>query len=373
MSNLKILHLLSSPNVGGSETLVINQILRSKNKNINYFLCCINGTGSVKKLAIESGIKFNSLDCLSILDYFGAFFKLKKYIYDNNIDIIHVYGFRCDLLARILKPHYQALVSAIHTVYTTRSNITFLIDSVTSNRVDRFISNSLIGRDYHATRSLINPNKICAVHSGVDINKFHNANIDYSCPDTINIVLLGTINKNKGHFVALNAIYSLIQQNVTNFVLTCVGRDDTNGNFLQSVNRLGLNRFVNIIGYCSNPKLLEVLKSSDIQILPSYSEGLPTAIMEGMSMQLPVIATKCGGITEIINDGINGILIESNNYEALTSAIKLLIQNNDLRLEMGKNARKTIEDNFSIDTMISEIEDIYQSIIVDDISWNIKS
>ena len=89
------------------------------------------------------------------------------------------------------------------------------------------------------------------------------------------------------------------------------------------------------------------MQRSDLLILTSTTEGLPRSILEAMATGLPVIATKVGGVPEIIRDGVDGILVDSGDSDAVAEALERLL-NPSVRSAMGQTARKHVSENFTI-------------------------
>ncbi len=96
-------------------------------------------------------------------------------------------------------------------------------------------------------------------------------------------------------------------------------------------------------------------------ILPSYNEGLPLAILEAMGWSLPIISTPVGGIPELVISHKNGLLVTPGNIKQLSSAMELLIENENLRLFLGSNARKNVEP-LDIKNCSIRLADIYNSL-----------
>ncbi|MBU1616093.1 glycosyltransferase, partial [bacterium] len=93
--------------------------------------------------------------------------------------------------------------------------------------------------------------------------------------------------------------------------------------------------------------------------LSSLFEGLPRAIMEAMSASLPVVATDVGGVSELVQDGVTGILVPPGDGEAMASGIRRLLQDPDLRERMGASGLKKIRQEFSFERMVEQMEEIY--------------
>jgi glycosyltransferase involved in cell wall biosynthesis len=98
-------------------------------------------------------------------------------------------------------------------------------------------------------------------------------------------------------------------------------------------------------------------------VLPSRSEGLPNVLLEAMSCGLPVIASDVGGNLDLIQSGKNGILFEEGNYEQLRSAIETILDDQQLKEKLGKNARQTIVSNYAMEQVSSAYINLYNKLL----------
>ncbi|MBI4734102.1 MAG: glycosyltransferase family 4 protein, partial [Rubrobacteridae bacterium] len=101
------------------------------------------------------------------------------------------------------------------------------------------------------------------------------------------------------------------------------------------------------------------LADLDLFAFPSTHEPFGIAILEALAMGIPVVATKAGGIPEIITDNHNGLLAKPNDEYSLAACIKKLIEDETLRCRLTENGRRHVVDNFSIDTMTAKISEVY--------------
>lgn len=101
------------------------------------------------------------------------------------------------------------------------------------------------------------------------------------------------------------------------------------------------------------------MRSADIYIQPSRSEGIGLALMEAASASLPLVGTKVGGIPEVVRDGDNGILVESENAEMLAEAISKLLCDTELRQRLGANSLKIYKETFSVESGVRQTVDYY--------------
>ena len=106
---------------------------------------------------------------------------------------------------------------------------------------------------------------------------------------------------------------------------------------------------IEVLGYRSQSEVAKALERSDVLVLPSFAEGVPVALMEAMVSGRPVIATRVGGVAELVEDGVSGRMVSPGNAQALTEAISDLAASPKRRREMGEAGRIKVRAEFDID------------------------
>jgi len=124
---------------------------------------------------------------------------------------------------------------------------------------------------------------------------------------------------------------------------------------------LGIAPNVRFLGRRSN--VPDILRTLDIFVLPSLSEGMSNTILEAMSCKLPVVATNVGGNSELVVHGLTGLLVQRNNHEEMCRKLEELVMNPDKREQMGSQGRKRVGSFFSIGKMIKNYESLYISML----------
>jgi len=370
MKKINVLHFLTTSNIRGSENLVMNMISNGNLDKFNYYICTLFPHGKLYDLCQERGIKIFSLN--TELNFIFAFFRLRNLMKMFDVDIIHVYGLRVDLLTRFssLFTKRKIVVSAIHSVCEKCPRVVFFVDKFFSSFVDLYISNSHQGAEFHKMMTGIKSDKYSVIHSGIDTDEFKSGNTkefgnlfrekNNISNNGLIISLLAGITGEKGHDIALDALEEIIRTHPnTEIKLIFIGKDYTNGNILNLIESKGLEDSVLLLGHCDLETVHQILDETNISILPSEREGLPTSMIEAMSYELPVIATNVGGTSELIKNGKNGFLIEPLDKKDLVKKISTLIEDKNLRAKLGKLGRKTIEEKFSIKKMSFLIEKKY--------------
>jgi L-malate glycosyltransferase len=106
-----------------------------------------------------------------------------------------------------------------------------------------------------------------------------------------------------------------------------------------------------------------ILACCDIAVLPSKAEGLPNAVLEYFASGLPTVASQVGGNCEIVQDGVTGLLIPSEDSAALTKALLHLLRDPDAAASMGTRAREFVSANFSFQRMIEKTDQLYSELL----------
>ena len=120
--------------------------------------------------------------------------------------------------------------------------------------------------------------------------------------------------------------------------------------------------FVKFIGWVSGAEKEKYLNECGILVLPSYYEGFPVSIIEAMLRRSAVVASCVGGIPDIIDDGIDGLLVPAKDTKALRERLTKLIDDNDLAKELGINGQKKVIENYSVEENIKRLMEIYSKL-----------
>ena len=232
--------------------------------------------------------------------------------------------------------------------------------------VHPFITRHIVNSDFVAyqlqeTEGVI-LEKIVKIYNGIDFDVFTPTSHTLKAHDSIfTIAMVGELNFAKGYFDLFTALDHLKNSGVTNWKLLFIGKDifQIIDKFNEYINKFSLNNFVTYLGQINNVQ--DFLNTAQIFVLPSHSESLPNSIIEAMGCQLPVIATNVGGIPELVDDGVTGLLVPPQRPDLLAEAIKKLIQNPEMARLMGEKGRIRAIEKFSLDRSAREFQALYTS------------
>ncbi|BAY17458.1 group 1 glycosyl transferase [Anabaenopsis circularis NIES-21] len=224
----------------------------------------------------------------------------------------------------------------------------------------RFIVLSTSWKNYYIDHLGLNAEQVCVLSNPV---KFPTKVAQRIIAKKVNFLFLGRIGQRKGAFDLIQAFAAMPDENKQNAELIIAGDGDTE-QAKNLVEELQLSDCINILSWVNEQQRDTLLAKADVFILPSYNEGLPMALLEAMSWELPVITTPVGGIPELVIPNQNGLLVEPGKIQELSIAMQHLINNPELRQSLGHNARESVR-SFDVNQYMNYLSKIYDSILVE--------
>jgi len=181
----------------------------------------------------------------------------------------------------------------------------------------------------------------------------------------VRILFLGNLTRRKGAYDLVDAFARAGRDGFRGVVRLAGGelhpgqRDD----MLRYIDAAGCSDAVALLGVVAGQVKEQALADADCLALPSYAEGLPMAVLEGMAYGLPVLATRIGAIPEVVTDGREGFLFDPGDVATMADRLARLGRDAALRREMGRAARARIEAEYSLDVMAARILAIYREVL----------
>lgn len=214
--------------------------------------------------------------------------------------------------------------------------------------LDGYITNSQQTARVMQQRLGIDSERIFVVYNGLDL-----AALPAAAPTGVTaepIVCVANIRPLKGQIVLLQAVRRL-QATYPTLRAVLVGEDLTQGRFFQEVEAQGLTDTFRWVGFVSDVK--PYLAQASVFVLPSlYREGLPTSILEAMWAGLPVVASRVGGVEELVRDGETGWLVPPGEVELLAERLAQLLADAALRQQLGQRAREHVQRHHTMQAMV---------------------
>jgi len=363
MKKLSILEIIGDPSLAGAPRHLFSIVENLNLEKFSVHVICPPGplAGEIRKLR-----RHIDLDLISMNSRFdlSSIRKIRKSIKHIKPDIIHIHGTRAGSLGRI-----AAIGTNIPVIYTEhlwtqqfqlRNRILTFAHYFANWFLDMFttlnIAVSHAVKDFMISSNISRSSKIKVIYNGIKISNFQAK--AFQSEKEFLIASVGTLNPHKGMQFLIKAIPK-IKTEFPGIRLEIIGDGPYKRVLINETKKLKLKDYVKFTGFVKDVE--KYLTRFDLYVQPSLSESFGLAITQAMSVGLPVVATNTGGIPEVVTDGKSGLLVEAADPQALTDAILFLLRNPKKAREMGKVAEKEAKLKFDLDSMIKELEKVYES------------
>ena len=166
----------------------------------------------------------------------------------------------------------------------------------------------------------------------------------------------------KGYDIALKAFHQVSQAGLrAHYVIVGTGDTHYERRLRELCRRLGIDRRVHFMGFSDDVRAY--LDASDLYVQPSLMEGFGISVLEAMARGKAVVASKTGGLPDMVVDGVTGRLVPPGDTEALVQAVRTLLENSERRREMGAAGRQRVMDHFSVERMMAKLIAVYDAAI----------
>lgn len=353
---MRILQVIPSLNVAGAETMCVNLSVELSRLGEDVSVLCLYDCKTKNTDILEkANIPVFSLGKKPGLDI-SMISAIRKHLKKMKPDVIHIH---LNLLKYVIPAALGLKIKVImHTVHSVAQH-----EGCKSDRIVNRIAYKLsLVKPVALSRAIrhtvadvygIKEKKIPIVYNGGDLNRCKPKE-SYSIDGHCKILHIGRFAEVKNHAGLIDA-FEKVYKNKADVHLWLVGDGVLKNKIENVVKEKHLAENVKFWGVQNS--VYDILNSADIFVLPSHYEGIPLTITEAMGSGLPIIATRVGGIPDMIVDGLNGILIE-DSPEDLRKAISLLVEDEDLREKLGREALKR-SLMFSSATMAEQYRDLY--------------
>jgi glycosyltransferase involved in cell wall biosynthesis len=305
---------------------------------------------------------------VSIVDDIKCFFQLiqlyKKYRYHIVLTLVPKAGFLGIVSAWLMKVPirihiFQGEVWA--NAHGLVRQIYKFADTLTARCSTHILAVSRSERSFLESSGVVKPGQITVLGAGsiggVDLKKFNSRN--YSTKkireelkiaiEDIVIIFIGRVVRDKGIFELVEA-FGLLSKEYTNIHLLIVGPDEEGiSSTLLDSSYLNTNK-ITIVGYVRNPE--KYLSAANLLCLPSHREGFGMVVLEAAAMGIPAIGSNIYGISDAILDKETGLLFHKGSVQSLAESIKNIIDDDELRLNLGHAAHVNVQKNFDADKVV---------------------
>jgi glycosyltransferase involved in cell wall biosynthesis len=363
---LRLLLIVSQLGLGGLELQVL-ELIRSLDKSrFEIHICPLRAIYDLESEFRAAGANIVHIHKKHAFDL-SVLPRLAGFIRKNQIDVVHTWIFTANTWGRL-----AAWLAGARVILASERNVDIwkdwkyrCIDFALARVTHLILVNSEAVRNFLVEQEHIPAEKIMVIYNGIDVSRFLGAGagpksqmraalgIPADCP------VIGTVanfRPQKDYKNFITAMRLVKDRHPDAMFLICGGGAEETV-VVRQVEQAGLAGAALFLGVRRD--IPQVLQAMDVFVLASRYEGFSNAILEAMLAGLPVVATDVGGNREVIVDGQSGFLVPAGAPVLLAEGVNHLLANPDLRLELGKAARRQVAANFSTEKMHREYQALY--------------
>lgn len=363
MKPVTVLHVIGGGEFGGAEQHILNLAAGLKFTEINLKLCCLYAE-PFYTIARQAGVAAWRLPMQGKFDV-GIIKRLAKLIADQQVDVVHTHGVRANLVGRLAaRLAHRPVITTVHSCLRndypqplTRWVYT-VIERGTATLTHRFIAVSESLRDQLAGQGVPLP-KISVVYNGIDFTHYDLLQLvrDEAAVPTVGVI--GRLHPVKGqqHFIqAATAV--LADRPDTTFVVAGTGNQQARLEELAT--KLEIEDKVRFLGFVDDVPAL--LTSLDLVVIPSLAEGFGLIAAEALALEVPVVATRVGGLPEVVQDHATGLLVNPADEADLARGIVWMLNHPHEAKEMAQKGSHYVRQHFSSQGMAKHTKRLYMEV-----------
>lgn len=359
----RILHTESSLELGGQEYRVLDEAWGMKKRGHEVILAIPKGSkmtflAQQKELSVELTASGN----VAWLSLVSTYWRI---IQRNRIQIVNTHGSLDSWTASIasrLSPFKPIIIRTRHK--STPISQSWRHQWLYKHLPHGVMTTSECIRKNMITSQRLDPTRTCSVPTGVNFGIFNRTKTSEDLRKEFGFdkdsIVLGTVaflRDYKGIHLCLDAV-ALLRKIFPSIKLLVAGDGPEGIRLQEKAKVLGIQDNVYFVGF--RPDVHRVLATLNLFVLPSTAgEGVPQAITQAMAMGVPVVAAATGGIPEVVQHDVTGLLVPANDVNMLTNNLLRLIEDDALRARLGCKGRELIVRSYSMESMIDKIEDMY--------------
>jgi glycosyltransferase involved in cell wall biosynthesis len=304
----------------------------------------------------------------------GIVKQLINHLRQDKIDILHTHNYKDNILAALSSPYRGVCrVRTIHgfrepfaRLQAAKMSIYQLIDdSINRWCVDRLLAVSLDLKEQLAKR--FGADKVAYICNAVDIKQIRGSRRAEELREELELYgdefLIGTMGRLmpvKGFDSFLKAA-CLIRRERPNVKFIIAGDGPLRASLQALAREYSLDKDVLFIGHRNDS--YDILGLLNLFILPSLSEGTPMVLLEALALERPVVASRVGGIPEVVEHGISGLLVRPGREDEIAQSCITLMDNYDFARHLGAAGRKRVEEQFSAKVMADKVAQVYRTLV----------
>ena len=365
MEKIKVAHIVQTLDVGGAERLVMDLLKSCDKSRFDFTLCCLGTRGVLADELEKENVRLIFLNKKDGLD-FNLSFKIASLMKDSKIGVLHTHNQRPQFYGALATHLFRPRVY-VHTRHGRNYP-----DNYKSVLFSRFFagraSKVVVVCDdiYKFARDIekLPKEKLKIINNGVDTERFNGEGRDKKLlrdslgigPDELVIGTVGRLAKIKNQKLLILAFKNVADLR-SDCRLVVVGDGPLKNELIDYSQEVGVREKILFLGERND--ISQLLGVFDIFCLSSLSEGISLVLLEAMATGLPIVATRVGGNSELIEDGVNGFLVPSQDPRSMSENLVKLLSDKELRDHMSKNNQKSARSRFDIRDVTKTYQELY--------------
>jgi len=358
-----VVHIIDELPPNGAERLLVDLIKARSDRFDVQVLCLVRG-GPLEQELARMGVPVVIFGRRSKFDV-SLLWRLWRWLRLHRPKVVHTHLFTADSWGRLAAflAGVPAVFSTAHSSNQWKSRLHITIDRLMARVTSKVIACTEAVQQVLITEHHIPAKKVALVGNGIDFQRLENADVHGltsefpTQPNVLKIGIIGRLHPCKGHLDFLPVLVHLRDKNI-NAHLFVIGEGELRQDIERRISDLQLGSHVTLAGQRSDvPAWLNYL---DFLVIPSKYEGLPLTLLEAMGVGRPVVATAVGGIPDVIEEGVDGLLVRPEDEAAMASVVLKLASSAELRQSLGQHARAKARANYSVQATARLYEQLYQ-------------
>lgn len=295
--------------------------------------------------------------------------RLAEEIRHSQPDLLHAHDYKTNVLGVLLGRRFGLPVMTTLHGYGLgggRLNWYYRIERWALRRMDRVV---VVSDDLRQTALQlgVHPERCVLIENAIDTKEYSRtagvdearARLGLGCRSLL-VGGVGRLCAEKGFDRLIQAVHELNRNRAT-AELVLIGEGDERCRLEAMIRDLGCEQTVRMLGYRADAR--DCYQAFDAFVLSSLREASPNVVLEAMAMEVPVVATRVAGVPKIIEDGVNGLLVEPDDIQGLAQALATLASDPGLRTRLARAARQTVESRYSFAIRMQKIRAVYDELL----------
>jgi len=368
------MHLIATNFYGGPEKQIVEHLKRLDRVHYQGTLVSFLGRrvpNETLEQAKMAGLKHFGIPMSSRFDI-RALWKLIQLLKQEKVDLLCTHGYKSAVMGWWAGKKVGIPVIAFSRGYTTENLKVAFYEWLERQALGRisgviFVSE---GQKKRFEAFGIRGKRSWVVHNAISVNSFQNfKNVNirkeifdhFHIPNNASLIVsAGRLSPEKGHRFLVEAI-GMLRGSMNNIHFVFCGDGPCQKDLEKQSKELGISEICHFAGFRRDLK--EIFQAMDLMVLPSLTEGLPNVVLEAFACAKPVVVTRVGGVPEIVEDGVNGIIVPPERPDLLAEAIKGCLADPEKRRTMGEAGYEKVKSEFTFESQTQKLETIYDEVL----------